>query len=246
VDEAQGVLRWWVEASTALRNRYPHQAAAAAPRPAKPAEKGAARARAAGAGADEAFRAYAAERADLLRGGYAPALSASDQGLRLDVLAVRTGEHPDTHERGLRIDFALWGAPRRVEREAEGARVSRRVVVPLSFRQLSFRFLDAAGKTYGEMTGGGEPYLALKDPDRFGAALPPGIVFGTWWVEPFPREAARVELSVAVQAQGTTAAALTPAFRWEIPVQEEWRLRPGEAVRAETREVAPELAPGGK
>jgi len=48
---------------------------------------------------------------------------------------------------------------------------------------------------------------------------------------------------VGVQVQGLTSAALTPVFRWEVPVQEEWKLRPGETFRAETREVAPEAAP---
>jgi hypothetical protein len=238
-EEAQAWVRWWLDATSALRNRYPRQAQASAARPAK---DGAKERRA--TGDEAAFRAYAAERLDVLRGGYAPVLTAAEQGLRLDVLAVRAGEHPDTHERGVRIDFALWGAPRRLERDGEGSRATARVVVPVAFRQLSLRFLDAGGKTYGEMSGSGEPYLALKDPERFTPDLPPGVVLGTWWVEPFPREAARVELSVGVQVQGLTSAALSPAFRWEVPAQEEWKLRAGEVFHAETREVAPDQAPG--
>jgi hypothetical protein len=229
IEEAREVVRWWVDASTSLRNR--HGGA-----PARPAPD-------AGRGDAAEFERYAQERAAALAAGYAPALSASEQGLRLDVLAIRPGEHPQTKARALRVDFALWGAPRRVEREGTGdaaARPQRRVLVPVSFRSLSFRFLDAAGKTYGEMSGSGDPYLALRDPDRFADGLPAGIVFGTWWVDPFPREAARVEMTVAVQAQGTSAASLTPTFRWETPVADDWKLRPGEAFRAETREVAPE------
>jgi hypothetical protein len=237
VEEANAVVRWWLDAVSALRNRHPRAAEAEAPRPAKERhpDKG---------GAEEAYRAYAAERLDALRAGYAPVLSAADQGLRLDVLAIAPGEHPDTHERGLRIDFALWGAPRRLEREGQGSRAAVRPLVPVAFRQHAFRFLDAGGKTYGEMTGSGEPYLVMKDPERFSPDLPPGVVLGTWWVEPFPREAARVELAVSVQVQGLSSAALTPAFRWEVPAQEAWKLRPGETFRAETREVAPEAAPG--
>jgi hypothetical protein len=230
-EEAREVVRWWTDAMAALRQRHPR--ARAAP------ERSAARDGGAADAAD--FEQYARDRVELLRAGYAPLLSASDQGMRLDVLAIRAGEHPQTKARALRLDFALWGAPRRVERESgEGARPQRRVVVPLAFRQLGFHFADAAGKGYGEMTGGGEPYLLLRDPDRFDDLLPPGIVFGTWWVEPFPRDAARVELSVAVQAQGTSAASLAPNFRWEVPVAEDWKLRPGEVFHAETREVAPE------
>jgi hypothetical protein len=230
VEEARALVRWWLDGVAQLGNRHP---SAAAPAPA--AERGDKDA--------AAWRRYAAERLDELRAGYAPVLSAADQGLRLDVLSVRTGEHPDTHERGLRLDFALWGAPRRLEREAgEGARATVRVLVPVAFQKLSFRFIDAAGKTYGEMSGSGEPYLVLKDPERFPGELPPGIVLGTWWVEPFPREAARVELSVAVQVQGMTAATLGPTFRWELPVPDAWKLRPGETFRAETREAPPEPA----
>jgi hypothetical protein len=231
-EEARAWVRWWVDASSALRQRHPGQGEPERPRGAKESA------------AEGDFRAYAASRLEALRAGYAPALSAVDQGVRLDVLAIGTGEHPATHERALRLDFALWGAPRRLEREAGGAgdRGAVRVVVPLAFPKLAFRFLDAGGKTYGEMSGAGEPFIALKDPDRFSSELPPGVVLGTWWVEPFPREAARVEISVAAQVQGMTTAALTPTFRWEVPVAEAWQLRPGEAFRAETREVAPEPA----
>jgi len=231
-EEARAWVRWWVDAAAALRQRYPGQGEPERPKGAKE-------------GAAEAdFRAYAAGRLEALRAGYAPALSGVDQGVRLDLLAIAPGEHPATKERALRLDFALWGAPRRLEREASGPgeRGAVRVVVPLAFPKLAFRFLDAAGKTYGEMSGSGEPFIALKDPERFSAELPPGVVLGTWWVEPFPREAARVEISVAAQVQGMTTAALSPSFRWEVPVAEAWQLRPGEAYRAETREAPPEPA----
>ena len=230
VEEARAVVRWWLDGIAQLHNRHP-RGAESAPAPARGDKDSA------------AWQRYAAERLEELRAGYAPALSAVDQGLRLDVLSVRAGEHPETHERGLRVDFALWGAPRRIEREAsDGARATLRVLVPVAFRQLGFRFVDAAGKTYGEMTGSGEPYLVLKDPERFSGELPPGVVLGTWWVEPFPREATRVEVSVGIQVQGMTAGSLAPTFRWELPVDEAWKLRPGETFRAETREAPPEPA----
>jgi hypothetical protein len=233
LEEAREVVRWWTDAMAGLRKGHPRGAAS----PDRPAARD--------AGRDDAaeFERYAQDRAGVLRAGYAPALSAAEQGLRLDILALRPGDHPQTKARALRIDFALWGAPRRVERDSGaegGARPQRRVVVPVTFRQLGFRFVDAAGNGYGEMSGTGEPYLVLRDPDRFDDALPPGIVLGTWWVDAFPREAARVEMTVSVQAQGTSPAALTPTFRFEVPVSDEWKLRPGETFRAETREVAPE------
>lgn len=235
VEEAQVVVRWWVDACAALRARYPKAAAAEAPG-ATSAKGGEAEA--------QAWQRYVAEREAALREGYAPVLSGVDQGVRLDVLSVKSGEHPETRERALRIDFALWGAPRRLDPDpAAGGRGALRVVVPVAFRQLSFRFLDASGKAYGEMTGSGEPYRMVRDPERLSTELPPGVVLGTWWVEPFPREADRVELAVAVQVSGMAAGALTPAFRWEQPIAEDWKLRPGESFRAEVREVSPEPAP---
>jgi hypothetical protein len=239
IEEARAVLRWWFESVAALRERFPSAA-----------REEEARLRPKDAAKEEAWFRYADERAKLLERAYAPVASATDRGLRLDVLAVAPGDHPETRERAVRIDFALWGVPRRLEREhaaageasrgGAGAAPAQRVVVPLSFPKLGFRFLDAAGKAYGEMTGTGEPYLLLKPPERFSDALPPGVTLGTWWVEPFPREAARVELTVGVQAGGMTSGALlTPEFRWELPVADEWKLRPGEAFRAETRIEAP-------
>jgi hypothetical protein len=243
-EEARAVMRWWFDSAAALRNRHP-----------KPASAAVQAAQAMGAakekGKDEtaAFERYAAERLEALRAGYAPSLSGSDSGLRLDVLGVQPGEHPETHERALRIDFALWGVPRRLESEAgagEGSRASIRVVVPLAWRQLAFRFLDASGKTWGEMSGLGDPYLQLRDPERFSPELPPGIVLGTWWVERFPREAARVEVTISPQVQGMTAAALAPTFRWELEVPEAWRLGPGEQFRGEQREAPPDVVPASR
>ncbi|HTT70429.1 MAG TPA: hypothetical protein VMG32_04330 [Anaeromyxobacteraceae bacterium] len=238
-EEARAALRWWFEAVDGLKMRFPRAALEGSALKVV-AGKG-------GEGEAEAWRAYAMERLAALRAGYTPLLSAVEEGLRLDVLSVSPGENPETHERGLRIDFALWGAPRRLERDASGAAAAAhptlRVVVPVAFRQLAFRFTSEAGKAYGEMTGNGEPYRLLADPERFSAELPTGVALGTWWVEPFPREAARVEMAVGLQVQGMTSAALAPSFRWELPVPDAWKLREGEVFRAETREAPQEPAP---
>ena len=240
IEEARAVLRWWTESLAELRKRHPRPSS----RDERAIEQRAHAARVTlGDDAAPGFR-YADGRVAVLRQGYSPVLTAADQGVRLDILAIAAGEHPDTHERALRIDFALWGVPRRFDREpsVEGRPSSTRVVVPLSFRSIRFRFIDAAGNTYGEMVGTGEPYLVLKDPERFSSDLPPGIALGTWWVDPFPREATRVELTIGVQIQGMTSAALAPTFHWEVPVPDEWKLRPGEPYRAEPRTASPDAA----
>ena len=70
--------------------------------------------------------------------------------------------------------------------------------------------------------------------------FPPGVLFGTWTVDAFPREAARVAVALQVEARGQSGASVPASFRLELPVPEAWRIGPGEAYQAETRE-APRL-----
>lgn len=232
-EEARALLRWYFDEVAAVRNRHP-------------GAKGRASEPARGRGKDdEAARAewqrYAGERLALLRDGkYEPLWSLADRGLRLDLLSFEAARHPDG-ERALRVDFALWGAPRRVEKEAApgASRPTVRVVVPVSFRQIAFQFLDPKGKVYGEMNGPGEPYMKLADPERFHEDFPPGIVFGTWYLDLFPREAARAVFTLGVEARGQAGTEVSASYKLDLPVREEWRLPPGERFKGETREASP-------
>jgi hypothetical protein len=232
-DEARALLRWYFDELAASRNRHPGAARAAeAVRPAKGKEDEAARAE---------WQRYADERLAMLREGrYEPLWSLAERGLRLDVLAFAPGKNPEGGERALRIDFALWGAPRRVEKEAVPgtSRAVTKVVVPVAFRQLAFQFLDGKGTLYGEMSGPGEPYMKLADPERFSEDFPPGVIFGTWYVDAFPREAAKVVLSLGVEARGQSGADVSASYKLELPVAEAWQVGQGEAYKAETREAA--------
>jgi hypothetical protein len=233
-DEARALLRWYFDEAAASRNRHPG-VARRAPEPARPAkgkEEEAARAE---------WQGYAEERLALLRDGkYEPLWSLADRGLRLDLLALAPARNPGGGDRALRIDFALWGAPRRVEKETVPgtSRTTTKVVVPVAFRQLAFQFIDDKGKLYGEMTGPGEPYMKLSDPERFSEEFPPGILFGTWYVDAFPRQAAKVVFGLGVEARGQSGADVSASYRLELPVAETWKVGQGEAYRAENREAA--------
>lgn len=232
-DEVQALTRWYFDELTAIRNRHPgeppRQSGAAAEEDRKLSAK------------DRAtlaeFQKYADDRFALLREGrYAAPWSASGGGLRLDVLDVKPGPNPDGGAPALRIDFALWGAPRYLERVREGGKTSIRSVVPVAFRRLAFRFLDAKGKLYGEMSGGGEPYLRV-DFERFVDDFPPGVLFGTWWVDLFPREASTVELELELAARGASGADRPVVLGVKAPVPDEWKLPPGAAFQAEERQA---------
>jgi hypothetical protein len=89
------------------------------------------------------------------------------------------------------------------------------------------------------MEGGGEPYQKLSDPERFVDDFPPGVLFGTWWVELFPREAATLTLEVSADLRAPSGAARPVGFTFKLPVPERWKLPPGASYQAEVRELAP-------
>jgi hypothetical protein len=237
-DEARALLRWYFDELATWRNRHPAFARAAeAPRPAKGKE---AKAKDEAAARAE-WQRYADERLAQLRDGkYEPLWSLADRGLRLDVLSFGPASNPEGGGRSLRIDFALWGAPRRMEKETVPGttRTVTKAVVPAAFRQLGFQFFDDKGKPYGEMTGPGEPYMKLVDPERFSEDFPPGVLFGTWYVDPFPREAAKVVFTLGVEARGQSGADVSASYKLELPVAEAWKIGQGEKYQAETREAA--------
>ncbi len=226
--EVRALSRWYADEVQGLRNRY--RAATGKP-VAAPAKDG--------DGTRAEWQQWAEDRHRLLtEGRYAPLAVAVDRGMHMDLLSIAPAPNPAGGGQALRVDFAIWGAPRRTDREpVQGStRSVLRTVVPMTFKQLSFQFLDAAGKPYGEMSGGGEPYQKLADPERFVEDFTPGVLFGTWYVDRFPREAARSVVAVSVETRGQAGGDATSTFRFDLPVEEAWRVGAGEAYQAETRE----------
>ena len=236
--EVAALSRWYFDELGSIRNRFPGEA----PRlngvqAAEEEKKGKLKKEERDALVD--FQSYAEGRLALLREAkYAPVASAFAEGLRLDLVAVEPGASPGAGP-GLRVDFALWGAPRYIERERSGDKNVTRNVVPVAFKRIAFQFLDAAGKPYGEMSGGGEPYQKLADPERFVDDFPPGVLFGTWWVELFPREAATTNLEIAADLRSPSGLVRPASFVFKLPVPERWKLPPGATFQAEVREAAP-------
>lgn len=238
-DEAAALFRWYLEELAAIRNRHPSVpaapsgvAAAAEERKGKLSEKERA--------VYEEWQKLANGRFALVKEArYTPLYTATAEGMRLDLLSIETGPHPAGGGPGLRIDFALWGAPRRVEKEKQGDVTTTKVLLPVAFKQIAFRMLDEKGKLYGEMNGPGEPFQKLTDPERWVDDFPPGVLFGAWWVDLFPREAVNCELELGLTLRGASGSERPVSFKFTLPVREEWRLAPGAAYQAETREAAP-------
>lgn len=236
-DEVNALTRWYFDGLTAIRNRHPGEPARPRGLDAALEEKGAKLAAKDRATLEE-WQKLADDRLALLQTGrYVPVASAAAEGLRLDLLAVEAAASPEGGAPALRIDFGLWGAARYLERERQGDRTTTRGVSPVTLQRIAFHFLDANGKPYGEMNGPGEPYQKLADGERWSDDFPPGILFGTWWVDLLPREAATVEIEVAAEVRGANGAARPTLFKWSLPVADGWKLPPGAAYQAEVREA---------
>ncbi len=239
--DVAALSRWYFDELQAIRNRHPGEP----PRPsgvkaAEEEQKG--RLEKKRRDDLEDFQKYADGRLALLREAkYAALASAAGEGLRLDLLAVEPGPSPEGAP-GLRVDFAIWGTPRYVERERSSDKTVTRSVVPVAFKQIAFHFLDASGKLYGEMTGPGEPYQKLSDPERFSDDFPPGVLFGTWWVELLPREAATVQVELGVDVRSPSGAVRPATLQTSLPVPERWKIAPGATFQAQVREAAPAAA----
>jgi hypothetical protein len=230
--EVAALSRWYFEELQGIKNRHPGE-------PPRPSGVQAAEEEQNGKLKKEQreqledFQKYAESRLAILKEGrYAAVGSAAAEGLRLDLVSIESGKSPEGTP-GLRIDFALWGAPRYVERERSNEKTVTRNVVPIAFKRIAFDFLDAAGKVYGAMNGAGEPYQKLADPERFVDDFPPGVLFGTWGVEPFPREAATVKLDVDADLREPSGAVRPALFTVTMPVPEAWKLPPGTAFQGE-------------
>lgn len=232
--EAAALVRWYVEGMSTIRNRHPKE-------PARPSAVAAAEAERKLAAKDRDllldFQRYADDRFELLRGArYAPVASAVAEGLRLDLLSIQPGPSPEGTGPGLRVEFALWGAPRLLEREGAGEKSVTRTVTPVALRQLGLSLLDEKGALFGGMAGGGEPHQKLLDGERFVEDFPPGILFGTYWLELLPRQAATLQLELTTAVRGATGRDRPAVFTVSLPIEEGWRLPPGAEFKGEVRE----------
>jgi hypothetical protein len=237
-DEAAALFRWYLGELANIRNRHPTVAAAASGAQAAAEERKGKLTDKERAGYEEWQKLADGRFALIKEARYAPLFTATAEGMRLDLLATEAGQHPAGGGPALRVDFALWGAPRRVEKDKQGDVTTTKVVLPIIFRQIAFRMFDEKAKLYGEMNGPGEPFQKLADPERWVEDFPPGVIFGSWWIDLLPREAVNLEMDLDLALRGANGNERPATFKFAMPVREEWRLPPGAAYEAQTREMA--------
>jgi hypothetical protein len=160
---------------------------------------------------------------DAMRGGYRPLFTASDKGMRLDLLAGSV-KPVDGHPRVV-LPVVLWGAQRQ---EREEDRV-RKVVASATF-DAQLRLLDARGKQIAEMPISGGPDMRVEYPERFIPEFPPQMVLGRYELPLVPADVARLEAVITVSSTPAYGGRPVQArYEWKLDVPAEWKLRPGEA-----------------
>jgi hypothetical protein len=167
-------------------------------------------------------------------GKYAPVLTGTDKGLRLDIVSaevVMVGSKPK-----IRFPLVLWGAQRETKEDERSG--IKRVQTWADFAT-TYRLMDSQGKVYGEMNTA-SPGMRNDFPERLIAEFPPQIVLGQYEVDPLPANVTSMEMLVSVRSRSPSGGDISAQYSWKLPVPEEWKLKPGEVWEGATETIRPE------
>lgn len=160
----------------------------------------------------EKFFELVKTRFDQLRSGhYHPLWSATDDGMRLDVISA------DVHGDKVRLNLLLWGAPRQmtVETSSGGTTHIERVRTSAEF-DVTWKLFNARGKLYGKMTASGDPAMRVDYPEHFIRDFPPQILLGQYDMDLIPSKVKKMEIDFQVSSTTPTHAVIQAHFVWSL------------------------------
>ena len=160
-------------------------------------------------------------------GRYKPVWTATDKGMRLDVLSsdvVMVLNKPQ-----VRLQLVLWGAQR--EERTDGK--VKKMVTSASFKT-QWKLTDARGKLLGEMNAD-DPSMKVDFPERFIAEFPPQMVLGHYDIDLVPNEVKKMDITFTVSSRAASGGDATATYVWKLDVPADWRL--GEGQKWEGAEV---------
>jgi len=168
---------------------------------------------------------YEAVRAvfDRMREGkYNPVFSATDKGLRLDVLsadATKGGGNP-----GIRYELVLWGASRELRDDGKNV---KRMLTSASFTA-RWDLIDEKEKLFGKLEAPGDPSGKIDWPERYIPEFPPQMVLGHYDVDLVPDEVKSMEITFTVSSHAAVGGEVAATFVWKLETPGEWKMKPGE------------------
>ncbi|MBX5480422.1 MAG: hypothetical protein IRZ16_01035 [Myxococcaceae bacterium] len=163
---------------------------------------------------------------------YDPVFSATDDGMRFDIVSAdvkMVGNEPKIH-----LPIILWGAQRELRDDGK----MKRMVTSASF-SMTWRLFDAKGKLLGEMTATGDPSNKIDYPERYIAEFPPQMVLGEYDIDLLPAEVARIEAEFAVTSRSPSGGEAHATYTWKLDAPSEWKLKEGEQWKGAQEDVRP-------
>jgi hypothetical protein len=181
----------------------------------------------------KAYYEYTRKQFDSLREGkYSPVWTATDKGMRLDVVSsdvIMVMGKPQ-----VRLQLALWGAQRAMKDDGK----VKKMLTSATFNTV-WKLTDAKGKLLGEMRGG-DPAMKVDFPERYVAQFPPQMVLGHYDLDLMPNEVAKLEMTISVASRSASGGDATANYVWKLDVPSEWKLGAGEMWEGATQEERPE------
>jgi hypothetical protein len=163
----------------------------------------------------------------LKEGRYAPFLTATDRGFRMDIVSDEVRK-----EGGGQVVFpvVLWGVQREL-REDKSSRTQK--MAAMAAFDAVWKLYDAKDKLIGEVRGG-DPSSRVDYPERYIWAFPPQMMLGEYKIDRVPAEAEKAQLIVDVTLRASWGSTQHATFTYNFPVKREWKLAPGEAWQGAT------------
>lgn len=182
----------------------------------------------------KAFYEYVRKIFDQMKAGtYSPVWSASDKGMRLDVLSTESVAVSGQPQ--VRYQLVLWGAQREMREDGKVKKMS----TSASFGA-AWKLFDEKGKLLGEMTASGDPSMKIDFPERFIAEFPPQMVIGHYDIDLVPAEVKTMEITFTVSSRSSSGGDINSTFLWKLDPPAEWKLQSGEAWKGAQESVRPE------
>jgi len=153
-------------------------------------------------------------------GKYAPLWTATDKGMRLDVLVSDlklVGGRPV-----VRFETVLWGAQRGTHEEGR----TKRMMTSASFA-VDWQLTDDKGRKLGSMSGT-DPAMKVDYPERVIAWFPPQMVLGYYELDLLPAEVHHMDTTFTVTSRSNSGGEAKAVFVWKLEPSAEWKLKPGE------------------
>ena len=150
---------------------------------------------------DEKKAVYAYTRKvfdSLKKKDYAPWWTATDKGIRFDIITadtVRIGPDEKIH-----LPLVVWGLPRDERTDDKGV---KRVTVNASFK-FNWKLYDEKQKLIAEIPGEGGPDSRVDVPDRFVKFFPPSVVLGQYDIDKLPAETKTADIEWSISARSPT------------------------------------------